>query len=194
MMASYVGSGRGPQASVVRAGDSTMVVLGTDTVIIRSVEMVMREIELERADAPVDCDMTPEGRDDACEEFTVGIQVVPLPLGNSTDKVIELANVPEGLYDQVEFDIHKPESSNDATWIAAHPDFDGISIRVAGTFHDDDSDGLDDDSEDDDGGPRRRLRSRLANRTGCHGGAPRRDSDGAGGGVLGPRPRVASAP
>lgn len=134
MMASYVGTGRGVQASVVQAGDSTMVVLGTDTVIIRSVEIVMREIELERADAPVDCDMTPEGQDDACEEFTVGIQVVPLPLGNSTDKVIELANVPEGLYDQVEFDIHKPESSNDATWIAAHPAFDGISIRVAGTF------------------------------------------------------------
>lgn len=133
VMASYVGTGRGMHASVVQAGDSTVVALGNDTVIIRSVELVLREIELERVDAPADCDSTAAGQDDACEEFTVGVQLVALPLGNATDKVITI-DAPAGLYDEVEFDIHKPESSNDAAFIAAHPDFDGVSIRVTGTY------------------------------------------------------------
>lgn len=133
VMASYVGTGGGMHASVVQAGDSTVVALGNDTVIIRSVELVLREIELERVDAPADCDSTAVGQDDACEEFTVGVQLVALPLGNSTDKVISI-DAPAGLYDEVEFDIHKPESSNDAAFIAANPDFDGVSIRVTGTY------------------------------------------------------------
>lgn len=133
VMASSVGTGRGMHASVVQAGDSTVVALGNDTVIIRSVELVLREIELERVDAPADCDSTAAGQDDACEEFTVGVQLVALPLGNATDKVIAI-DAPAGLYDEVEFDIHKPESSNDAAFIAAHPDFDGVSIRVTGTY------------------------------------------------------------
>ena len=132
VMASYVGTGRRVQASVVQAGDSTVVALGNDTVVIRSVELVLREIELERVDAPADCDSTAAGQEDACEEFTVGVQVVALPLGNATDKVIAI-DAPAGLYDQVEFDIHKPESSNDAAFIAANPAFDGVSIRVTGT-------------------------------------------------------------
>jgi hypothetical protein len=39
-------------ASVVAAGDSTMITLGSDTIIIRSVEVVLREIELKRVDVP----------------------------------------------------------------------------------------------------------------------------------------------
>lgn len=133
VMASYVGTGRGVQASVMQAGDSTVVALGNDTVFIRSVELVLREIELKRVDASVDCDSVAAGQDDACEEFTVGVQIVTLPLGNATDKVIAI-DAPAGVYDEVDFEIHKPESSNDAAFIAAHPDFDGVSIRVTGTY------------------------------------------------------------
>jgi hypothetical protein len=41
---------------------------------------------------------------------------------------------PAGLYNRLEFEIHKPESSDDAAFIAAHPDFSGVSIRVIGTY------------------------------------------------------------
>jgi len=133
VMASYVGTGRDMHASVVQAGDSTVVALGNDTVFIRSVELVLREIELKRVDAIMDCDSTAAGQDDACEEFTVGVQLVALPLGNATDKVISI-DAPAGLYDEIDFEIHKPESSDDAAFIAAHPDFDGVSIRVTGTY------------------------------------------------------------
>jgi hypothetical protein len=120
-------------SAVAQAGDSTVVVRGADTVIIRSVELVLREIELKRLQDLTGCDTTTTGDNDACEEFTVGIQLVSLPLGNSTDKVITV-DVAADTYDEVEFEIHKPESSDDAAFIAAHPGFAGVSIRVTGSY------------------------------------------------------------
>lgn len=119
-------------AAATQAGDSTVVVRGNDTLIIKSVEIVLREVELELIDHATDC---PDslGDDDPCEEFTVGLQLVSLPLGDGTDKIITV-NVPAGIYDEVEFEIHKPDDANDAVFIAAHPAFADVSIRVTGTF------------------------------------------------------------
>lgn len=119
-------------AALAQAGDSTVVVRGNDTLVIKSVELVLREIELERIDQLADCPDS-SGDDDPCEEFTVGVQLVSLPLGNSTEKTVTVT-VPEGIYDEVEFEIHKPEDSSDAAFIAAHPAFADVSIRVTGTF------------------------------------------------------------
>jgi hypothetical protein len=118
-------------AGAVQAGDT--VVLNGDSVIIDSVKVVMREIELERVDV-ADCSTSSGSDDDGCEEFSFGIQLVSLPLGSATEKVITLSGVPPGMYDEVEFDIQKPESSTDAAFIAANPQFDGISIRVWGQY------------------------------------------------------------
>lgn len=120
-------------SAVVQAGDSTVVVRGADTVIIRSVDLVLREIELKRLQDLAGCDSTSSGDNDACEEFTVGIQLVSLPLGNATDKVITV-DIAADTYDEVEFEIHKPESSDDAAFIAAHPAFANVSIRVTGSY------------------------------------------------------------
>ena len=120
-------------AALAQAGDSTVVVRGNDTLVIKSVELVMREIELERVDDIAGCPDSTGDDDDACEEFTVGVQLVNLPLGGQTDKVITV-DVTEGIYDEVEFEIHKPEDSTDAAFIAANPAFADISIRVTGTF------------------------------------------------------------
>ena len=121
--------------AVAQQGDSTVVALGNDTIIIRNVQLVLREIELKRVDDALDCpDSNASGSDDdACEEFETGPVLVELPLGNSTDKVITV-EVPVGIYDEVQFEIHHPEAPEDATFIAAHPDFDGVSIRVTGTY------------------------------------------------------------
>ncbi|MCK7521644.1 MAG: hypothetical protein MZV64_30150 [Ignavibacteriales bacterium] len=43
-----------------------------------------------------------------------------------------------GTYDRLEFEIHKPEDdgdADDAAFLAAHPDFRRISIRVTGTYN-----------------------------------------------------------
>ncbi len=116
-----------------QAGDSTIVTLNGDSVIIDTVQLVLREIELERVDVP-DC-MDSSGSDnDGCEEFSVGIQLVSLPLGSATERDITVPNVPAGMYDEVEFDIHKPEDATDAAFIAANPLFDRVSIRVTGWY------------------------------------------------------------
>jgi hypothetical protein len=38
------------------------------------------------------------------------------------------------MYDELKFEVHKPESSNDAAFIVTHPDFDGVAIRVTGAY------------------------------------------------------------
>jgi hypothetical protein len=122
-------------SSVTQAGDSTRVVRGNDTLIIKSVELVLREIELKRVEALANCPISssPGTDDDSCEEVTVGVQLLALPLGNQTEQVIS-ANVTAGIYDEVEFEIHKPEDLRDAAFIAAHPAFANISMRVTGTL------------------------------------------------------------
>src|SRR4051812_24795763 len=51
--------------SVATTGDSSVIALGSDTIVLRSVELVVRGIELKRVDASA-CDSV-EGNND-CEE------------------------------------------------------------------------------------------------------------------------------
>lgn len=132
-LAASVG-GAGPSWHVVADGDSTSVVRGSDTVIIRSVELVVRDVELERVEA-ADCpDIEPD--DDGCEEFETGPVHVVLPLGNATEVAVTIS-APAGMYDELEFDVHKPDDVGDAAFIAEHPEFADVSIRVRGTFSND---------------------------------------------------------
>lgn len=117
--------------SVVAAGDSTVIVLGDDSVIVRSVELVLKKIELKKIDA-TSCDAV-VGNDD-CEEFETGAMLVSLPLGATAIAQQVSVNATPGTYDELEFEIHKPGSSDDAAFIAAHPDFAAISIRATGTY------------------------------------------------------------
>lgn len=121
----------GASPSVVTAGDSTVIALGNDTIILRSVEVVLREIELKHVEAAA-CDAV-EGNSD-CEEFETGTTLVALPLGSTATETVVAVSAPAGMYDKLEFKIHKPESSDDAAFIAANPNFDGVSIRVTGTY------------------------------------------------------------
>jgi hypothetical protein len=117
--------------AVVAAGDSTVIMAGTDTLVIRSVELVLREVELEKVET-AECDSVMDNDD--CEEFEVGPMLVSLPLG-TTATVTEVAiNAPAGMFNELEFEIHKPNAEDDAAFIAAHPAFADVSIRVTGTF------------------------------------------------------------
>ena len=125
------GLGGAASPAVVTAGDTTMITLGSDTIILRSVELVLREIELKRVEA-AGCDSIAGNSD--CEEFETGTTLVSLPLGATAIDAVVAVNAPAGIYDKLEFKIHKPESSDDAAFIAANPNFNGISIRVTGTY------------------------------------------------------------
>jgi len=116
---------------VSTAGDSSVIAMGNDTIVVRSIELVLREIELKRVEV-VECDSIPANDD--CEEFEVGPVLVSVPLGAVATETVAGILAPAGLYNRLEFEIHKPESSDDAAFIAAHPDFSGVSIRVRGTY------------------------------------------------------------
>jgi hypothetical protein len=124
-------SGTAGSPSVVTAGDSTVIALGNDTIILRSAQVVLREIELKRVETAA-CDAV-EGNGD-CEEFETGTTLVSLPLGTTATEAVVAVNAPAGMYDKLEFKIHKPESADDAAFIAANPNFDGVSVRVTGTY------------------------------------------------------------
>jgi len=103
------------------------------TLTLTSVELVMREIELEKVDDE-SCDSTFEGEDD-CEEFETGPRVFELPVDGSTDAVLTISDVPAGLYDELEIEIHKvSDDPEDAPLLAARPDLADVSIRVEGDF------------------------------------------------------------
>ena len=79
-----------------------------------------------------------DGHSDACESFNAGPYLLDLPLGPEVVKAFSVA-VDTGTYEQVRFKIHKPEDDSgdakDIAFLAAHPEFNKISIRAFGTFN-----------------------------------------------------------
>ncbi len=79
-----------------------------------------------------------DGHADACESFNAGPYLLNLPLGPEVVKAFSVM-VDTGTYDQVRFKIHKPDNDGtdpkDAAFLAAHPDFNQVSIQVVGTFN-----------------------------------------------------------
>lgn len=117
---------------------------GQNTLEITRVAIVLREIELELQNDECDdssSDSSGSGDsssdDDGCEELSFGPELVELPMDGSTDRMITLHNVDPGVYDEIEFEIHKPDDDTqaDRDFIAQHPDFRRVSIRVEGRFN-----------------------------------------------------------
>jgi hypothetical protein len=105
---------------------------GSNTLVINSVQLVLREIELHKAGVVEDC---AAAVDDECEELEIGPVLVDLPLGTPGGARSFNVALQPGSYDRVEFELHKPSSSDDAAFVAAHPEFDGASVRVTGTYN-----------------------------------------------------------
>jgi len=113
--------------------DSLGLISGADTLSITSVEIVLRKIELKRSGVTVSCDSTAD--EDACEVFTVGPQLLSLPLGLGLQTSLAVP-LDSGTYNKIEYKIHKPGGDSlDLIFKAANPDFATISIRVRGTFN-----------------------------------------------------------
>jgi hypothetical protein len=121
-----------PGAFPAPAADA-VITDGTNTIELTSVQVVLREIELERVET-ADCNATVG--DDDCEEFETGPVLVDVPLTGGVETVVTV-DVPPGTYDEIEFEVHKISSDDeeDAEFRAAHPDFTGISIRVVGSYN-----------------------------------------------------------
>jgi len=126
----------GPTAVTPTPGPAAVVTQsdGTSTLELTRVALVLREIELS-SDEVETCDHSGvEGDDDHCEELEVGPVLLELPLDGTVSHVVTI-DVPAGTYDELEFEVHKPgDDSADLVFLQAHPDFDGVSIFVEGSF------------------------------------------------------------
>ncbi len=109
---------------------------GANTLDISRVAIVLREIELKLVEDD-DCEDSSDGDDDDCEEFEVGPILLELPLDGEVVQLVSLNDVTPGVYDELEFDIHKPDDDTpeDIAFLTEHPDFRDVSIRVEGTFN-----------------------------------------------------------
>ncbi len=139
---------------VAPQGGSEAFALGPDTLVVNSVDIVVRHLKLKAVatdscstgDDDDDDDMVATtGRDvvaddddddrDNCGDVQTGSLIVTLPLGNGPVRAIPIA-LPAGTYRKIEFKIHRLGSSAaDSLLLAGRPDLSGASIRVSGTFN-----------------------------------------------------------
>ncbi len=129
--ASGVTAGGAPAPSF--AGAMVPFTDGVNTLEITSVQIVLREIELELVEV-ADCDIEPEPA--GCEDFETGPVLVDLALDGTTDTNVSVA-VSAGTYDEIEFDVYKVSSGDpeDAAFLLANPTWEGKSIEVQGTYN-----------------------------------------------------------
>ena len=131
-------AGRAPGASGVlsaaAAGDSMVISIGGNTLILNSVDLVLRKIELKRQGVTANCDSVVVERD--CEEFTLGEMLVHVPLAAGTVTAFTVP-IDSGTYTGAEFKIHKPGTdSMDLAFKAANPTWPAnVSIRVTGRYN-----------------------------------------------------------
>ncbi|HVX89861.1 MAG TPA: hypothetical protein VG940_13085 [Gemmatimonadales bacterium] len=124
---------------------------GGNTLVIDSVSVVVRKLKLEGA-ATAGCDVDDDGGDSLmtasdsgdgdmeehedgdCGQLRLGPFLVDLPLNGGASHEFTVT-VDTGTYTEAKFQIHKPEGADDSAFIAAHPEYAGVSVRVVGTFN-----------------------------------------------------------
>jgi hypothetical protein len=145
---------RAPTGSPSPAFASDTQSTATDTIILDTVQVVLRKISLGRDGMEEDCEAggdnqggdTPvalmhddsahhEGDDDACERLEAGPLIIDLPLTPGAQQSFTVT-VDTGTFDRVHYQIHKlTADSGDQALLALHPEFTDISIRVVGSFN-----------------------------------------------------------
>lgn len=113
------------------AGQGALVTRGRDSILVQRAELVLTEIQL-APKASGECD--PEEKDEeACTPLEMGPVLVTLPL-DTPNTTIATVRAPVDTFIVFHFALHRPDSSQDAAFLASHPEFAGTSIRVRGTY------------------------------------------------------------
>jgi hypothetical protein len=125
----------GSNASFSTTPTPLSITLGANTLELTDVQLVARHIELQREGKDVTCENDMNHEQD-CEELNVGPVLLDLALTPGATQSFSV-QVPAGTYDKAELHIHRASSSDtaDATFLAANPGFDGVSIRATGTYN-----------------------------------------------------------
>jgi hypothetical protein len=128
-------------AGLIRAdtytdADGNILVLETASVVLRKIHLEgSTEFDCEDADddsTGTVADSVDE--EDGCGMVRLGPVLVDLPLDSTVEHQFTIT-VDTGTYHSVMIQIHKPTGSNDQAFLQEHPEYDGVSIRVTGTYN-----------------------------------------------------------
>jgi hypothetical protein len=126
----------GSSAKAVKA-QRTITDSSGNTLRFDQVELILREIEFDRADGAEDCSSGGgSGSDDGCEEVESGPLLVSLPLGSDSPTVVVDTTLPVGQWKEAEFEVHKldPEVPSDSALLQENDFPANVSIRAQGEF------------------------------------------------------------
>ncbi|MFB6279712.1 MAG: hypothetical protein ABEK75_09415 [Salinibacter sp.] len=108
-----------------------------NTLRLDQVELLLREIEFDRADGAENCSAGggPDS-DDGCAEVESGPLLVSLPLGSDSPTVVVDTTLPVGQWKEAEFEVHKldPEVPSDSAFLQENDFPANVSIRAQGEF------------------------------------------------------------
>ena len=116
-----------------------------NTLVLESASVVLRKIHLEGS-SEFGCEDGDRGEDsletaadsgeteDACAVVRLGPVLVDLPLNGGVAHEFTVT-VDTGTYAAAQIQIHKPTGAMDSAFLVEHPEYDGVSIRVTGTYN-----------------------------------------------------------
>jgi len=130
---------KGTSGVAVPAGSGVSAAIqigsGANSLSITQAQIVLARIELSTAGT---CATT--GEDDDCAELRLGPTLVDLPVDATTQVMLQDVAVPAGTYNgvQAKLDAVKPDDNEPgaSAFLTAHPEFNGISVKVTGVFTD----------------------------------------------------------
>jgi hypothetical protein len=116
----------------VEAGQ-LVITAGDDEIVLDQVGLVLRKVRLE-GPSTESCPEDGEG-DPGCGQLEFGPVLFELPLEEGAEGVLN-GVVPVGSYTGLKFQLHRPTNANeDADFVAEHPEYEDISIRVIGNYN-----------------------------------------------------------
>jgi len=110
-------------------GDSVVVARGGDTIVVRSAELVLREVQLQLVRTG-ECE---EEEDERCAMLASGPARYALPLGADAIALDPVAAVSD-TYGTLQLEIYRATPERDTAFLASHPEVAGSSVRASGTF------------------------------------------------------------
>lgn len=125
------------------AARDVSVAAGTDALVITKAQLVIARIELQRVGATCASDAVTgddnDANEDDCAELQLAPSIVDLPVSGNVVNALSVS-VPEGTYSALEAKLRPVRSGSDrglgsSTFLTAHPDLDGVSVLVQGTFN-----------------------------------------------------------
>lgn len=120
---------------------SSLTVTGStvDALVITKVQLVLARLELQRSGATCTSSASAgddERADESCAQLELAPTIVTVPVDGSIANALSVS-VPSGSYSAFEAKIRPVEArrNGSAAFLAAHPEFAGVSVRVEGTFN-----------------------------------------------------------